>query len=143
MIYTKLTKKALKIAYEAHKEQLDKSGLPYIFHPFYLASKMKDEYSICVALLHDVVEDSNYTINDLNSAGFPLEVIEAIRILTYSKDSPYFDYIKEIKNNKLATIVKIEDLKHNSDLTRLNQITIEDKKRIEKYEKALILLESS
>ena len=70
-------------------------------------------------------------------------MIEAIRILTYSKDSPYFDYIKEIKNNKLATIVKIEDLKHNSDLTRLNQITIEDKKRIEKYEKALILLESS
>jgi len=85
---------------------------------------MKGEYSICVALLHGVVEDSNYTINDLIGAGFLLEVIEAIRMLIYSKDSLYFDYIKEIKNNMLAAIVKIEDLKHNSDLTRLNQITI-------------------
>jgi len=141
MIYTPLTKKALIIAYEAHKDQLDKSGLPYVFHPFYLAEQMDDEFTTCVALLHDVVEDSNYTIQDLIDKGFPTEVIEAIRILTHSKNIPYFEYINKVKSNTIATKVKIEDLKHNSDLTRLNIIAEEDKKRIEKYTKALDLLE--
>ncbi len=140
MVYTELTKKALIIAYEAHKKQKDKSGLPYVFHPFHLAEQMNDEYSTCVALLHDVVEDSNYTIQDLIDIGFPIEVTEAIKVLTHSKAIPYFEYIKKVKNNTIATRVKIEDLKHNSDLTRLNQITEEDEKRIEKYRKALFLL---
>src|SRR5690554_2291882 len=99
MIYTPLTKKALIIAYEAHKDQLDKSGLPYVFHPFYLAEQMDDEFTTCVALLHDVVEDSNYTIQDLIDKGFPTEVIEAIRILTHSKNIPYFEYINKVKSN--------------------------------------------
>ena len=141
MIYTTLTKKALKIAYEAHKDQIDKSGLPYVFHPFHLAEQMDDESSTCVALLHDVVEDSNYTIEDLERHGFPSDVIEAIKLLTHSKDLPYFDYINKVKSNSLATKVKIADLKHNSDISRLNKINEDDLKRIEKYNKAVKLLE--
>lgn len=142
MIYTSLTKKALNLAFKAHKDQLDKSGLPYIFHPFSLAEQMSDEYSICVALLHDVIEDSKYTINDLIKLEFPDPVIEAVMVLTHSKNVPYFDYIEEVKKNPLATKVKIEDLKHNSDVTRLNEINNDDLQRIEKYKKALFILES-
>ena len=132
MIYTPLTKKAWIIAYEAHHDQVDKSNLPYLFHPLHLAEQMNDEYTTCVALLHDVIEDSNYTIQNLIEAGFPIQVIEAIKVLTHSKDISYFEYIKK---------VKIEDLKHNSDLTRLNEINNEDLKRIEKYNKTLKYLE--
>jgi (p)ppGpp synthase/HD superfamily hydrolase len=140
MVYTSLTKKAMKIAYVAHKDQIDKSGLPYIFHPFHLAEQMNDEYSTCVALLHDAVEDSQYTIQDLIDNGFPMEVIEAIKTLSHNKGTPYFEYIKNIRNNTLSSRVKIEDLKHNSDLTRLNQITEQDLERIEKYKQALDFL---
>jgi (p)ppGpp synthase/HD superfamily hydrolase len=107
MIYTILTKKALNIAFEAHKDQLDKSGLPYTFHPFHLAEQMNDEYTTCIALLHDVVEDSSYTIQDLIEIGFPTQVIEAIIVLTHFKDMPYFDYINRVKNNPIATRVKL------------------------------------
>ena len=78
MIYTPLTKKALKISFKAHKDQVDKSGLPYVYHPFHLAEQMNDECSICVALLHDVVEDTDISLDDLASDGFPAEVIEAL-----------------------------------------------------------------
>lgn len=70
MIYTPLTKKALKISFKAHKDQMDKSGMPYIYHPFHLAEQMNDEYSTCVALLHDVVEDTDISLDDLASEGF-------------------------------------------------------------------------
>ena len=141
MIYTELTKKAFIIANDAHRDQVDKAGLPYVFHPFHLAEEMNDEYSTCVALLHDVVEDSSYTIEDLMKVGFPPQVIEASQVLTHSKDVPYFEYVKMVKQNVLATKVKIADLKHNSDLTRLDKISEEDIKRIEKYKEALRLLE--
>lgn len=140
MIYTTLTKKALIIAYEAHKDQFDKSGIPYVFHPVHLAEQMNDEYTTCVALLHDVVEDSKYTLQDLIDQGFPNEVIDAVKVLTHNKNIPYLDYIDSIKSNPIARKVKIEDLKHNSDITRLNQITEKDLERIEKYKTALGLL---
>ena len=141
MIYTALTKKALRISFEAHKNQTDKSGMPYVYHPFHLAEQMKDEYSTCVALLHDVVEDSGFTWNDLVEAGFPDEVTEAIGFLTHDKSVPYMDYVAAIKNNPIAREVKIADLRHNSDLSRLD--TIDDKalERVEKYKKAIRLLE--
>ena len=82
MIYTELTKKALKLCFEAHKDQLDKSGMPYVFHPFHLAEQMKDEYSTVAALLHDVVEDTDYTFDDLKKMGFPDEVLDAMKLLT-------------------------------------------------------------
>ena len=139
MIYTPLTKKAIKLTYEAHKDQYDKSGLPYITHPLHLAEYMDDEYTTVTALLHDVVEDTDITLDDL-AKEFPEEVIEAIKLLTHQKDIPYMDYVAKIKTNDIARAVKIADLKHNSDLTRLDNITDKDLERAEKYKKALELL---
>lgn len=117
MIYTKLTDKALKISFNAHKDQVDKAGMPYVYHPFVVASQMDDEYSTCVALLHDVVEDSAITLEDL-SLEFPKEVIEALRYLTHDDSVDYFDCVRNIKNNAIATKVKLADLAHNSDQSR-------------------------
>ena len=140
MIYTDLTKKALTLMFEAHKEQLDKSGLPYVFHPFHLAEQMKDEATTVVALLHDVVEDTDYSIEDIEAMGFGADVCDALRLLTHDKSVPYMDYIRRIKNNPIAKAVKIADLKHNSDLSRLDAVGDEDEKRAEKYREALRIL---
>ena len=142
MIYTALTKQALKLCFEAHKEQVDKTGLPYVFHPFYLAEVMEDEYTTIIALLHDVVEDTDYTLEDLKEMGYPQEVIDALKLLTHEKDVPYMEYVKQIKKNPLATKVKLADLKHNSDMTRLDVIDDYAIRRNEKYKKAIELLEN-
>lgn len=141
MIYTKLTKKAIKLCFEAHKGQLDKSGLPYVLHPVHIAEQMTDEYSTVVALLHDVIEDTQYTIDDLVNMGYPEQVIEAIKLLTHDKNVPYMEYIFALKNNKIAKAVKLADLEHNSDLTRLNVVDAKALKRVEKYKQAKALLE--
>lgn len=142
MIYTDLTKKALKISFNAHKDQLDKSGMPYVYHPFHLAEQMDDEYSTCVALLHDVVEDTDTTLDDLSRI-FPKEVTDAIALMTHDDNVPYLDYVRTIKSNPIASKVKLADLKHNSDLTRLD--TVDDKalERVEKYKKAIKILTES
>lgn len=142
MIYTSLTKKALKISFKAHKKQLDKSGMPYVYHPFHLAEQMEEPYAVCVALLHDVVEDAGISLNDLRREGFPETVIAAIALMTHDKNVPYLEYVNRLKENPLAKKVKLADLKHNSDLTRLNKVTKEDLERVEKYKKAIALLES-
>lgn len=142
MIYTESTKKALKLAYEKHDGQVDKSGLPYIFHPFHLAEQMDDEDSVIVALLHDVVEDTDVTADDLAEMGFSERVIDAIKIMTHDKSVDYFEYIKKISANPIAAKVKITDLRHNSDLTRLDVVTEKDRERVEKYKKSIELLES-
>ena len=100
MIYTALTKKAMKVAYEAHHGQTDRSGTPYIFHPFHVAEQMDDELSVCTALLHDVVEDTEITFEDLTGE-FPEEVVEALRYLTRDKSMNYFDYIRNIRKKDL------------------------------------------
>lgn len=141
MIYTNLTKKALKLCFEAHKEQVDKSGMPYVFHPFHLAEQMTDETTTVVALLHDVVEDTELTFDDLEKQGFGEEIISVLKLLTHNDDTPYMDYVAKIKNNKIATAVKLADLRHNSDLTRLDVVDEKALKRKEKYEKAIKLLE--
>ena len=87
MIYTKNTKKALKLCFAAHKEQTDKSGIPYVFHPFHLAEQMETEETTIVALLHDVVEDTDYTLADLTEMGFDRAVIEAIALMTHDADT--------------------------------------------------------
>ena len=140
MIYTPLTKKALKLCFEAHKNQVDKTGLPYVFHPFHLAEQMKDEYSTVCALLHDVVEDTEYTFEDLIKMGFPNEVIEALKLLTHADDVPYMDYVKALSVNPIAKAVKIADLTHNSDTSRLDVVDEYALKREEKYKKALEFL---
>ena len=117
MIYTEMTIKAMKIAYEAHLGQLDYNDVPYIFHPYHLAEQMDDEVSCTVALLHDVVEDTHLTLSDLEQI-FPTQVVEIVRLLTHDENIDYFDYIREIKKNPIATKVKLEDLKHNSDESR-------------------------
>lgn len=140
MIYTDLTKKALKLSFEAHKNQVDKSGIPYVYHPFHLAEQMETEETVIVALLHDVVEDTNFTLDDIRAMGFSKDVIEALALLTHDDSVPYMDYVKQIKGNSIARVVKLADLKHNSDLTRLD---IVDKKAIEranKYSNAINLL---
>jgi len=117
MIYTTLTNKAMKIAYEAHHGQVDYNGIPYIFHPIHLAEQMDDEISCCAALLHDVVEDTDVTMEQL-SKEFPPEVIEVLTLLTHDKDVDYFDYVRAIKNHNIAKKVKLADLDHNSDQSR-------------------------
>lgn len=141
MIYTDNTKKALKLCFEAHKEQVDKSGLPYVFHPFHLAEQMKDEATTIVALLHDVVEDTDYTIKDLSEMGFDKCVIDAVALMTHNDDTPYMDYVRAIKDNPIAKAVKLADLRHNSDLTRLDTVDEKALTRREKYLEAIKLLE--
>ncbi|MDE6730323.1 MAG: GTP pyrophosphokinase [Oscillospiraceae bacterium] len=143
MIYTKLIKSAMQICFAAHKDQTDKSQLPYVFHPIHLAEQMQTEETIITALLHDVVEDSAYTLQDLRNYGFPETVLEAISLLTHEKAVPYFSYIVAIKQNPIARAVKLADLKHNSDLSRLDRIRPADLERRQKYLKAIAILEDN
>lgn len=140
MIYTELTKKAVRLCFEAHKDQQDKSGLPYVFHPFHLAEQMDTEETVCVALLHDVVEDTDYTLEDLIAMGFPKPVTDALALMTHDENVPYLDYVAKLKDNPIARQVKLADLKHNSDLTRLDRIDEKALERVEKYRKAMELL---
>ena len=117
MIYTELTNKALCIAYDAHAGQRDKCGAPYIFHPAHAAEQMDDEISTCVALLHDVVEDTDVTLEDL-AREFPPAVVEGVRLMTHDPAVDYLDYVRAIKSNPTAVKVKLADLAHNSDETR-------------------------
>ena len=117
MIYTELTNKAMKIAYAAHHGQLDYNGIPYIFHPLHLAEQMDDEISFCVALLHDVVEDTEVTMEEL-AKEFPAGVIDALKLLTHDDGADYFTYVRAIKENPIAKKVKLADIAHNSDQTR-------------------------
>jgi (p)ppGpp synthase/HD superfamily hydrolase len=139
MIYTPLTKKAPKLCFEAHKEQVDKTDMPYVFHPFHLAEQMTDEVTTICALLHDVVEDTDYTLDDLLEMGFPDAVLEALALLTHDPAVPYMDYVKEIATNPIAKAVKMADLRHNSDLSRMepHQMDARALKRNEKYRIAL------
>ncbi len=141
MIYTDLTKKAMKLAYLAHDGQEDKNGIPYIFHPMHLAEQMTDEETTVCALLHDVVEDTSITFDDLRAQGFPVPVIEALSLLTHDKSVPYMDYVQTLRKNKIAAAVKAADLRHNSDLSRLDSVGDKDMARMRKYQQALALLE--
>ena len=141
MIYTEMTKKAWKLCFEAHKEQIDKRGMPYVFHPFHLAEQMQDEESTIVALLHDVIEDTDYTLDDLRKMGFDDSVLAAINLMTHEDGAPYMDYVEQFKTNPIAKTVKLADLRHNRDMTRLEVVTIRDQERAEKYLAAIKLLE--
>ena len=138
--YSPLIKKAMKIAFEAHKDQTDKSGLPYIYHPFHLAEQMETEAEICTALLHDVVEDTPITLNDLRREGFPDEVLDALALMTHDKSVPYMEYVARIRENPVARRVKLADLSHNSNLSRLEEVTEAARKRVRKYDIARTVL---
>jgi (p)ppGpp synthase/HD superfamily hydrolase len=141
MINTELTKKAMIIAYDAHHNQVDKDHVPYIFHPMHIAERMTTEYETIAALLHDVVEDTDVTIDDLIDAGFPDPVIEAVRLLTHDDEIDYIEYLQTIKSNAIATSVKLADLDHNSDESRLVSLNEETANRLrDKYAKAKLVM---
>lgn len=139
MIYTENTNKAMKLAFNAHMGQVDKSGVPYIYHPIHLAEQMDTEEECIVAILHDVVEDTKITFEQLEKE-FSEKVIVALKLLTHDDSVEYMDYIRSLKNNPIARKVKMADLNHNSDKTRLKIITEKDIKRIAKYHEAIKIL---
>lgn len=142
MIYTELTKKAMRISFEAHKNDMDKGNVPYVYHPFFLATKMKQEEEIIVALLHDVIEDHGdvYSFSMLEKEGFPSDVIDALRLMTHNKGIPYLDYVEKISHNPIARHVKLADLEHNMDHTRTGGVY---PPKYETYKKAHEILEKA
>ncbi len=141
MLYTEMTKKAMKLCFEAHKEQKDKSGMPYVFHPYHLAEQMEDEDTTVTALLHDVLEDTPLTLEDLRAMGFNERVLEALALMTHDESIPYMDYVAKLRTNEIARTVKLADLRHNSDLTRLDTADDRALRRAGKYRQAIALLE--
>ena len=135
MIYTEMTKKAMRLMIEKHENQKDKAGMPYFYHPLHVAEQMNDETTTIVALLHDIVEDTDTTLDDLRNMNFPKDVLDAIDALTHKDGVDYYDYIENISKNGIARKVKIKDLEHNMDLNRLTEITDVDIKRYEKYKR--------
>ena len=142
MIYTEMTKKAIRLMFDLHKEQTDKSGLPYVFHPWHVAESMDDEITATVALLHDAVEDTDLTLEGVREAGFPEAVVAALGCMTHDDSVDYMDYVLALAPNAVARKVKLADLRHNADITRLDTPTEKDLARREKYLKAIELLES-
>ncbi|MDO4478680.1 MAG: HD domain-containing protein [Lachnospiraceae bacterium] len=128
------------IATKAHEGQVDKAGKPYIDHPVHVASRLETDEEKAVGLLHDVIEDTSITADDLLKAGIPQNVVDAIKAMTHPDHLDYFEYLKELKQNPLAVKVKIQDLLHNSDLSRIEKPTAKDFARLEKYKKALAFL---
>ena len=142
MLYTPLTNKALQTAYHAHCGQTDRGGVPYIFHPYHLAEQMETEEEICTALLHDVVEDTSVTLQDL-AKDFSPRILAAVALLTHRAGTDYFDYVRAIKADPLAKKVKLADLAHNSDETRIAHSSIPPHKREQlrqKYSRARAIL---
>ena len=136
------SKKAYEIAKKAHLGQIDKAGEDYIKHPEKVASFVSSDEEKAVAYLHDVIEDTELTLEDLREYGFSEEVLKAVDVITKKKGQDYQTYLNSAKENKLARVVKLADLRHNSDLTRLINITEKDVERREKYQQAIDLLNS-
>ncbi len=130
----------MEVCYEAHKGQKDHGGTPYVFHPLHLAEQMSTEDEVVTALLHDVAEDTDVTMEMLKEMGFPGRVMEALALLKHEPGTPYMAYILQLRSNPLARRVKMADLAHNSDLTRLQKVTACDRKRKLKYRIASGLL---
>ena len=136
------SEKAYEIAKKAHLGQVDKAGEDYIKHPEKVASFVKTDEEKAVAYLHDVIEDTELTLEDLCEYDFSKEVIEAVDIITKKRGEDYQSYLNSVKKNKLARAVKLADLRHNSDWTRLAKVTEKDIKRKEKSQKAIDFLNS-
>ena len=138
MILTPDTIKAFMVMYKAHKGQFDKAGVPYYLHPLKVAKKMDDESSTKVALLHDVLEDTDFTINQLKKiVSLNEEEMEALLLLTHNPCDTYDEYIQKVCTSSLAVKVKLADLLHNSDLTRIPHPTEKDFKRCVKYKRSM------
>ena len=134
-----LLRKAAEFATAVHAGQVDKSGVAYIEHPRAVAAMLDDDMGKIVAYLHDVVEDAGVSVDEVRTE-FGDEVAEAVDVLTRRDGVSYMDYIRSVKKNELARRVKIADLMHNMDLSRLSEVTDEDLSRVRKYRKALAVL---
>ncbi len=147
MIYTELTNKAMGFAYAAHHGQVDHNGIPYIFHPIHLAEQMDEEVACCAALLHDVVEDTAVTMEELCQE-FPPEVTEVVALLTHDSGADfsledYFVNIRKIKTHPIARKVKLADIAHNSDQSRCVGCQIPEEQLLwwqKKYQRAIEIL---
>ena len=134
--------RAIAIAAEAHAGQKDRGGAPYILHPIRLMIQMDSEDAMMTAVLHDVVEDSVWTLDDLRKEGFSNEVLNAVDCLTHRDEEgeDYWDYIQRAGSDPIAIKVKLSDLVDNLNLGRLNEVTEKDEKRFDRYRKAQEML---
>ena len=128
---------AIQIAEKAHEGQLDKADQPYILHPLTVMAQMDDVESKIVAVLHDAIEDSDLTITELSQQGFPELITEAISAITKLDGELYDDYLLRVMGNAIAIKVKIADVQHNMDISRIANPTVKDFQRLEKYQKVL------
>jgi hypothetical protein len=128
--------KAIQIAVSAHKEQVDKSGQPYILHLIRVMDAGETEQEKICGVLHDLVEDTDWTFEKLENEGFSEEIISALKCVTKQENEAYNVFISRIKENPLAIKVKLNDLRDNMDITRLVHITEKDRERLNKYLKA-------
>lgn len=135
--------KAIAISSRAHTGQIDKAGQPYILHPLRVMFKFQNEHERIVAVLHDVIEDSEISLDDLKKLDFSTTIIEAIDCLTKRAGETYEEFISRVSLNDLARKIKIEDIKDNMDLTRIGSINDIDLARIKKYHRALKFLDKS
>lgn len=136
-----MVQQAMEIATKAHAGQIDKAGSPYIEHPRFVAGLVEGDTAKAVAWLHDVVEDTAVTLEDL-SQEFPPEVVEAVSLLTHGKNVAYEDYIRAIGQNPVARAVKLADLTHNSMIERIPDPSPNDYARLDKYRKAKEILQN-
>ena len=132
-----MLEEAIRISVEAHAGQTDKSGAPYILHPLYLMMQFEDDTCRQIAVLHDVVEDSPITLKDLKKGGFSDEVVSGVAALTRQEGESYHAFIERAGHHPYARRVKIADLRHNMDVSRLAKISEKDVQRLAKYQKAL------
>ena len=126
---------AIQLAVKHYKGQVDKAGQPYILHPLQLMMSVDKNDEKIVAVMHDIVEDTEITLNDLQNEGFSKEVIDAIECVTKKEGEDYDSFIDRISQSALATKVKLADLEDNMDLSRLSEVTDKDLERLEKYKK--------
>ena len=129
--------KALEVAIKAHSGQKDKAGAPYILHPIRVMMTQESNDARIIALLHDVVEDSGFSLLQLEGLGFSRKVVSAVKALTKKDGEKYENYLKRVSKNRLAISVKLADLQDNMNLNRLKTITEKDSQRFKKYRKAV------
>ena len=139
----RLSEKALAFARVKHEGQVDKAGAPYINHPIAVAAQLEGEEEKAAAYLHDVMEDCGVSADELREEGFSDELINTLILLTHRKEVPYLDYVRALAHDSLARAVKMADLRHNMDMSRIPKPSERDFKRLERYKRAYALLMST
>jgi (p)ppGpp synthase/HD superfamily hydrolase len=138
-----LLEDAITIAVEAHIGQKDKAGWPYMLHPLRMMCRMDSVPEKIVAVLHDVVEDTSWTLDQLRLRGFPEEIVSAIDCVTKREGEAYPDFVERTATNPLARAVKLADLEDNMDIRRMEEVKAKDQERLTKYLTAYRRLKSN